>query len=74
MGTLAREKRETFLGLPEVILILRKHCFVDPNESINYTTRVVVRLFVNLNKSRVEVREEWRVTNMFFSVNKKPKY
>ena len=46
--------RETLLGLPEVNLILRKHCFVDSNGSINYTVRTTVRLFVSLNKGRVE--------------------
>ena len=39
---------------------------LSTNESINYTVRTVVRLFVRFR------RIEWRTTNLFLSVNKNP--
>ncbi len=57
----------TLLEVLVVRLILQR-CFVDPNESINYTARTTVRLFVSLK------RAEWRVTNLFLCVNKKPNW
>jgi hypothetical protein len=61
-------RRETLLVPLEVRLIFQ-HCFVDPTESINYTAWTGVRPFTSESK-----REEWRSTDLFVRVNKKPNY